>query len=535
MDLAFISDIRIMRNKKINILILLTLVSLLVSCIKNDIPYPKIQQNILALAVQNEVSSATIDPETMTAEVHLPETEDIKKVKFTEFKYTEGAEVSRDLLFGTYDLSTPIKVVLSRYQSYEWIISATQEIERYFSIAGQVGETVIDAVGHRIIVYVPDNLDKKELEITALKLGPEGKTTISPNLKLGKYDFSKPVHVTVSYFEEKEDWTIYVDTTTAIVTTTQADAWSKVIWVYGNAPEGADNGFQYRAASASEWIDVPKESVIVNGGAFKVCIPHLYPLTEYVVRAISGENLGNEISVTTDAVVSLPDASFNDWWQDDKIWNPWKEGSTQFWDTGNKGAATLGQSNVVPSDYVPNGITGKSAKLETKFVGIAGIGKLAAGSIYSGVFKKVDGTNGILGFGREWTTRPTKLKGYFQYTTAPVNYASTEFKHLIDKPDTCHIYIALTDWDEPYEIRTNPKNRQIFDRNSPAIIAYGELLCGESTDGFEEFEIELNYRATNRKPKYILVTSAASKYGDFFTGGAGAVLYVDEFKLEYDY
>lgn len=519
------------------ILPLTAVILLMTGCIENDIPYPRIQQNILALSAQGEISTATINPETLTAEIHLSESTDIKNVKFTEFKYTEGAEVSRDLLFGTYDLTMPVKVVLSKYQSYEWIISATQDIERYFSIAGQVGESVIDAVGHRIIVYVPDNLDKENLEITSIKLGPEGVTKMSPDLGVGTYDFSKPVHVTVSYFDVSEDWTIYVDTTTAIVSTTQADAWSKVIWVYGSAPEGEDNGFQYRAASSSptDWVDVPKEYVTITGGSFKAYIPHLYPSTEYIVRAVSGENKGNEITLTTDAITELPDASFNSWWKNDKVWCPWTEGGTQFWDTGNKGAATLGQSNVVPSDYLPAGITGKSAMLETKFVGIASIGKLAAGSIYTGEFKKVDGTNGILGFGRPWTTRPTKLKGYFQYTTAPINYASSEFEHLKGQPDTCHIYVALTDWSEPYEIRTNPKNRQLFDKNSSAVIAYGELLCGETTNGYQQFEIVLDYRATNRKPKYILVTSAASKYGDFFTGGAGAVLYVDEFSLDYDY
>lgn len=520
---------------KYNIYILLVVLSICItSCIKNDLPYPRIQQNILSLVAEGELSSAIIDNNALTIEISLSETTNIKKVSFTEYSYTEGAKSSVNLLEGTYDLSSPMIVELTKYYSYDWIISAKQSIERYFTIAGQIGETIIDVVGKRVIVYIPENLDKNSLEVTSIKLGPADVSVLTPEIPLGVYDFSEPVHVEVAYYDEKENWTIYVDTTTAIVTTTQVDAWTNVIWAYGAAPADANNGFQYKEVSSSDWIDLPKEYITYNGGAFSAYIPHLKAQTDYVVRAVSDENLGNEIAVKTEGFEVLPNPSFDLWWLDNKVWCPWEEGGESFWDTGNTGAATLGQSNVVPSDDTPHGI-GKSAKLETKFIGIAGVGKLAAGSIYSGSFRKVDGTNGILDFGRPWNTRPTKLKGYYKYTSAPTDYASEEWKHLIGKPDTCNIYIILADWTTPYEIRTNPKNRQLLDLNSPEIIAHGELRSGTSIETWQEFEIELKYRATNRKPKYIVVAAAASRLGDYFTGGTGTVLYVDEFSLEYDY
>lgn len=522
-------------NSNIYNTILVAVCLLMSGCIKNDLPYPKIQQNILSIAAHGEQSPATIDSKTMTAEIHLAENVDIKNVRFSDFTITEGATSSVDLLEGTHNLTTPMKVVLTGYQSYEWIISATQTFERYFSIAGQIGETTIDPVGRRVVLYVPNNLNKKALEVTSVKLGPAEVSTLTPAIEPGVYDFSKPMQVTVSYFDIVEEWTIYVDTTNAIVTTTQVDAWANVIWAYGAAPEGAENGFQYRKATSSQWIDLPQDYISHNGGAFTAYIPHLDTMTEYVVRAVSGENIGNEITVITESILELPNASFDDWWlKDDKVWCPWAQSDESFWDTGNTGAATLGQSNVVPSDNTPNG-KGKSAMLETKFVGIAGVGKLAAGSIYSGSFKKVDGTNGILDYGRPWTARPVSLRGYYNYTTAPIDYVSDETQHLLGLPDTCSIYIALADWTAPYEIRTNPKNRQLFDLNSPSIIAYGELRSGTSTDGWQEFNIPLQYRATNRRPSYIVISCAASRYGDFFTGGTGALLYVDDFSLVYDY
>ncbi len=504
-------------------------------CIKNDIPYPRIQQDILSLTAEGQKGASVIDNSALTVDLVLNEDVDIRAVSFSDFTYTQGATSSVNLLEGTYDLSNPMKVTLSLYQSYEWIVSASQPIERYFTISGQIGETAIDVVGRRVVLYVPETADRSRLQLTGIKLGSANVTTMLPDLKAGDIiDASKPFHIAVTAFGRTEDWTVYVDVTEAKVTTTQADAWVNVIWVYGTAQEGASNGFQYRRSDSPFWQDVPVSDIVSEGGSFSCRIPHLEPLTEYVVRAVSDEYFGNEITLTTGAARLLPDGSFDQWWLNGKVWCPWDQNGQKFWDTGNTGAATLGQSNVVPSDFTSTG-TGQSAKLETKFVGIAGIGKLAAGSIYTGDFVKVDGTNGILAFGRPWTERPTKLKGYYAYTTAPINYASAEWKSLMGRPDSCHIYVALVDYTEPFEVRTNPKNRKLFDRNAPEVIAFGEMIDGDDTGGYKAFEVEFKYRSTSRVPRYIIVVGAASKYGDFFTGGTGATLYLDQLSLSYDY
>ena len=66
-------------------------------------------------------------------------------------------------------------------------------------------------------------------------------------------------------------------------------------------------------------------------------------------------------------------------------------------------------------------------------------------------------------------------------------------------------------------------------------MAYGKMECAQTIPSYIPFEFEINYKATNRRPKYILVTASASKYGDFFTGGNGSTLYIDDFELVYDY
>ena len=302
----------------------------------------------------------------------------------------------------------------------------------------------------------------------------------------------------------------------------------------GSAQVGNDNGVEYRLATDTEWTKVPSEWVTHNGGDFTARIIHLNPNTAYVARAYSGNKYGEEIEFTTGSEVQVPNSSFDSWWKDDKVWNPWEQDGVSYWDTGNKGATTLGQSNSVPSEETVSG-TGYAAKLETKFVGIGAVGKLAAGNLFSGTYVRTDGTNGILHFGREFTQRPTKLKGYLKYNCATISHSNTTMKHLIGQPDTCTVWVALADWESPFEIRTNPSNRQLFDENDPHVIAYGRLQYGESVPEYTPFEVEFNYRDTQRVPRYIVIVASASKYGDFFTGGDGSVLHVDEFSLDYDY
>ena len=63
--------------------------------------------------------------------------------------------------------------------------------------------------------------------------------------------------------------------------------------------------------------------------------------------------------------------------------------------------------------------------------------------------------------------------------------------------DQCIHYIALCT--KNYEIRTNPKSRQLFDPNDASVIAYGELVAkeavsGEEANGYKKFSIDIKYR-----------------------------------------
>lgn len=515
------------------ILALLPVIAVLSGCIKNDIPYPRIPQNITEIAVAGETRDALIDSLARDVTVWLDEETDIENVTFSKFTVTPGAEADPDLSEGSYNLSTPLSVSITKYQTYYWTIYARQSIDRYFTVEGQVGESIIDPVGHRVIISMPEGTDLSRLTLESIKLGAAEVSTMIPNLMPGPLDLSEPLEIEIITHGRTERWTIYAQLTELLVSTSSADAWSKVIWVYGNCPSDMQGGFEYKKESDTEWVSLSREYITQTQGAFSAYIPHLEPLTEYSVRAVTETEKGNIITVRTDATADIPNGDFEEWWYNGRIWYPYAEGGVEFWDTGNTGTATLNQNNVQPTDHTVTG-QGKAAMLDTRFVGLVGIGKLAAGSVFTGKFAKVDGMNGILDFGQPWRLRPTKLKGYYQYKTAPIDYASNDLRDLIGVPDSCHIYVALTDWTAPYEIRTNPRNQQLFDKNMSSVIGYGELIYSGTMEEYKEFEIKIEYRDTSRVPTYLQITCATSKYGDYFTGGTGAVLYIDQLSFDWD-
>ena len=68
--------------------------------------------------------------------------------------------------------------------------------------------------------------------------------------------------------------------------------------------------------------------------------------------------------------------------------------------------------------------------------------------------------------------------------------------------------------------------------NDPGIIAYGKFASDQDTNGYIEFELPLEYRS-NRKPTMVVIVASSSALGDYFTGGRGSVLYLDEFEFTY--
>lgn len=516
------------------------------ACISNDLPYPWVLPSVESVDLESEdsqghellLSKPEIDSVSRSIALELSEWADIENVVIYGLELSEGSTcVNPEIFAEPLNLTSPVEVELQRYDRvFTWTISAIQHIERYFEISSQIGTSEIDAQAHTVKALIPESRSLTNVVVEEIKLGGLS-AVISPNLEGQSVDFSNPVEVIVSEFGRETKWVITVEQTEVSVDLTSVDAWTNVAWLYGSAEVGKDNGFEYRRVGSNEWTKVPTDWVTNNGGSFIARLIHLEAQTKYEARAYSDAERSVEVEFTTGEAPQLPNSNLQDWWKDGKIWNPWAEDGVSFWSSGNRGATTLGESNTVPleNSSSPTGYAG--AVLNTKFVGISILGKLAAGNLFSGDFVKVDGTNGVLALGREFSARPTKLKVRLKYTTAPITDVGKDTPDGIVKGqnDIGIVWCALADWNEQFEIRTNPTNRKLFSRDDAGVIAYGEFTSDQTIEDYVDVEIPLEYVATNREPKYIVITASASKYGDYFTGGRGATLYIESYELMYDY
>jgi hypothetical protein len=94
---------------------------------------------------------------------------------------------------------------------------------------------------------------------------------------------------------------------------------------------------------------------------------------------------------------------------------------------------------------------------------------------------------------------------------------------------------ALVDWDARKQVNTNYENTFLdYDRTDLGVIAYGYISGSTAVSSWTEFDIPLVYRDTTKTPKMIVIMACSSRYGDYFNGGVGSELWVDDFKLVYD-
>lgn len=531
--------------------------------IENDIPYPIVDGSITAFETEgqcdasgNSSTQATINKTDRTVSLYVDDTVDLTNLRITKLTVSNDATLvidpsvcnnyekfpttgfeSLDQLPVSSDtrinFSKTVGLTLHTYQDYEWKINVTQIINREVILENQIGNAVIDPINLNAIIYVAQEQPLDKIKVTSFDLGgPHGNVSPDPTAS-ETFDFSQPVKFQVKqgWEETSQEWTVYVyhsDEEASNEAGVFARATSATL--SGSVQSGKQPTIEYKKESESDWSTVPESDIEIKGTNYTAALKGLEPGTtyQYCIK-ISGSTDYNS-TFTTASATPLTDGSFDNWNQDGKLWNPWPTGSESFWDTGNKGAITISESNSIPTNETCNG-SGQAASLESKYLVL----KFAAGNIFTGSYVKTVGTNGVLSFGRPFTSFPSKLRINYKYTSATIDKVGEDaLANLKGKPDSCHIYIALTDWNEPLEIRTRPSERQLFDKNDSHVIAFAEYIGGNSDTQYQQKDLVLNYRYTDRTPKYILVVASASKYGDYFTGGVGSKLLIDNFELIYE-
>jgi hypothetical protein len=88
----------------------------------------------------------------------------------------------------------------------------------------------------------------------------------------------------------------------------------------------------------------------------------------------------------------------------------------------------------------------------------------------------------------------------------------------------------LTDWDTQFTV--DPSKEKFVAEDDEHIIGYGKVTFESTMEGYEKFRIDIDYR-DDRTPKFVVIVASSSAMGDYFTGGEGSTLFLDEFRFIY--
>lgn len=308
------------------------------------------------------------------------------------------------------------------------------------------------------------------------------------------------------------------------------------------ADKATNYGIKYRKSGSLDWVVAEGASTRAEERIFSVKISGLEPDTEYEYKTYcDGFEEKKARTFKTEAIFIIPNAGLEDWSNlksNDKVLIPAAGGVVSFWDSGNHGSATMSKTVTGKSESMKHS-GNAAAELKSQFVGIGSIGKFAAGNLFVGSYDKTDGTDGELTFGRPFNgSHPTALSIYANYRPGKgVNKKGADDNYIAAGAlDKGQIYVALTT--QPVSIKT--KTKQLFDPDANYVVAYGEVTWDGDfgADGsLDKVTIPLKYnkeKAKTTKPAYLVIVCSASKYGDFFSGGEGSVMYVDDFELVYE-
>lgn len=577
------------RNIHRSFLILTALVALSSCAISDDLPLPVKKAVVTAFEVEGQCdetdggyAEAIIDKNSRTVDVYVGDTVDIAALTIKRFEVTneatiipQGNKCTNPKQFPTTSFTRSAKDASSKvdfskgavaftlrtYQDYEWTVNVSQVIQREVYIVGQSREAIIDPFNQNVIIYVSSTKDLSLLQVEKFSLGGQHGTVYPDPTTQETYDFSqmRTFQVTQACSGKTTEWRVIVyNDDSAATATIKATAFARSVsaTISGTIPMGSQPVVEYHAAGTSEWTTIDASSVSASSTSFTAELTGIRPATTYTYRVTAGTAASEELTFTTVGEQQLENASFDEWssitaGSGKDLWQPWGEGQTPYWGTGNPGATTVGNSNSTYKDEDGR----RFANLQSKYIVV----KFAAGNIFTGDYLETDGTNGVLSFGRPFTSFPTKMRFDYKYKTSTITRTGGDWKEpwgeyisrsmyesMKGKPDSCSVYIALGDWEPvtytskgvtytcPYLIRTRPSALHLFDMNDPHLIAFASLTKGENVSTWTTETLTLDYRVKDRQPKYIIVVASSSKYGDYFTGGEESLLQFDNVELLYE-
>lgn len=368
-----------------------------------------------------------------------------------------------------------------------------------------------------------------------------------------------------------DDTIIFEPVSTGLAPSSVYEIWATRATIHADVDasegEGKTIKFAYSTDEGSTWTYV--DAVNDSEGTYKAELTGLAPQTKYTYAlCIDDVQIGEPMTFTTEAAPNFPNASFeyvskvtgNNYY---KFYDPncgVEEGMTMFWGSGNgegpDGVNGSANMNIVITDVdTSTKIDGnQSVVAQTSSM----VGMLAAGNLFAGQFVGLVGTSGgIVNFGRPWTSRPTAMRIWCKYETGLINILNNNNLGVTKNDyDRAQVKVAIGTWDykryggskeSPVQINTTDESTFVDYYTDPSTIANGDVIIykegysinnGElitaDTTGWIEYVIPLEYHNLNAYPTHIVVSCAASQFGDYFTGYDKTKLWIDAVELIYE-
>ena len=374
----------------------------------------------------------------------------------------------------------------------------------------------------------------------------------------------------------KNDNISFIATATGIAESSKYEIWAGHFTAHADVDETEYDAskvyFEYREKGASSWTQAT--ATRESEGSFSAVFTGLKPVTEYEYRVMVtpvGEETAIALdapdSIVTEAAPTIPNGSFEftsnvESSNYKSLHDPNASDPTlrdKWWDSGNPGSTMLGsgwqicypQSDIAKGENGSALVSGsQSMCLESRFVAST---KFAAGNLFCGHFGETIGTKGgTVYFGRPFTGRPTGLRLWVKYSGGSINRVGDVPSGLVQQgdPDKASLKVALGTWsyteyggdrNSPICVNTTEWSTFVDFNEDMAKDNGGTIACGEKIIATGEYKswtqitIPINYNEKKMKtPTHIVISFAASMYGDYFTGCDSSKLWVDAVELLYE-
>lgn len=316
------------------------------------------------------------------------------------------------------------------------------------------------------------------------------------------------------------------------LSTTDYDLWFGNVTFKATVVDNASSVKIAYSADGTTWTEV--EAVEGANGVYTAVGSNFTVEKNYTYKlVVNGVDAGKSLTHQTAAGAQIPNGDMERW-SKPTWWLPYGEGDAPFWLTGNEGGNMAGAVLTQPyNDARPGSAGTQSAYLKSQKASVMGIGKFAAGNLFTGTFA-MNGLDGIVTFGRDFnfTAKPKSLSFWMKNNEGTINEGS----HA-SGTDKYTIMVLITDG-TTYAVNTKDESTFLkLDQlgNTPGIIGYGYLSGSDSRAEWTEETINITYVESMKsvKPKKIVVSFTPSGYGDYFCGSTSSWMYVDDIVLNY--